>query len=257
MDARVIEGYRLTRRLDYGQGDLFEGVREAEPRRVAIELVVEAQRSAEAYWHDARVAAGCNHPAIVAILGCGRLPGRECYTIFEAVEGPTLEALIARGPVPPGRLRSVLEPIYGAVSAAHGRAIVHGGIYPGAVLVGEHQVKLLDFGRSKLVAMEGALHRMPYIAPEQLGGSTDERSDVFGLAATVWATVVGRPPRSTTSIASAAADVLNVPIGSARAARREVPPALDAAILHGLARDPNARPSSVAAAWRELSAALP
>src|SRR5690606_6047859 len=96
-----------------------------------------------------------------------------------------------------------------------------------------------------------------YMAPEQAGGgAVDERTDVHGLGALLYALLTGRPPRAVEGgVMAAIAAVLHEDPTPPRALRPEVPAALEAVCLRALARAPEQRFPDMAALARALEEA--
>lgn len=165
-------------------------------RRVALKVVhvgpdgVGAHR--DRLQSEARAAAALNHPNIATIYALEEHGGR-LYMASEFVQGRTLRAVIAGGPVDLRAVIDVGRAVSTALAAAHQRGIVHGDIKPENVMLGhDGRIKVLDFGlarfvdgeRDESVAGAPASHfgTPGYMAPEQLlGQAGDGRVDIFAL----------------------------------------------------------------------------
>jgi serine/threonine-protein kinase len=133
------------------------------------------------------------------------------------VEGETLTALLARGPLRPREAASLLSVISRAVDCAHQQGILHRDLKPSNILLDkEGQPHVADFGLAKRVSANpnesdprarhralsltnsGAIVGTPaYMAPEQVTGSrgTPSRaSDVYSLGVILYEMITGRPP---------------------------------------------------------------
>jgi len=150
------------------------------------------------------------HPNLVRIFNAGRT-GKQCWISMELVAGESLTQRIKRVGIA-GRLDwkvglHVAFDIAKALEYAHARKIVHRNITPENILLQKdtNLAKLADLMLAK--AKEGAqaqqittqgqmLGDLRFVSPEATAGSAelDERSDIYGLGATVYAVLTGRPP---------------------------------------------------------------
>jgi Tol biopolymer transport system component len=162
------------------------------------------------FEQEARAAGGLNHPSIVAVHDVG-IEEATPYVVSELLEGRSLRAHLASGPLPMGRALGYAVQVAQALAAAHDAHIVHRDLKPGNVFVTrEGRVKVLDFGLCKLIGPRsrgpatdsgleystapGAVLGTPgYMAPEQVrGAETDERADIFAFGAILYEMLSGR-----------------------------------------------------------------
>jgi serine/threonine protein kinase len=132
------------------------------------------------------------------------------YLVMERLEGVTLAARLARGPLPLAEALTVAAQIADALDVAHARGIVHRDLKPGNVMLTAVGAKLLDFGIAKHsgdggadplgptslqpITVEGVIvGTLRYMAPEQLQGRPiDHRADIFALGAILYEMVSGK-----------------------------------------------------------------
>jgi serine/threonine-protein kinase len=190
---------------------------------------------------------------------------------LEWAPGRSLADLVQRA----GRLAaplvgSLVRQLGEALGAAHGVGIIHRDLKPENIMYDEatETVKLLDFGiaRDADLPSETRLTRtgyfvgtLQYVAPEALSGElVDGRADIYSLATITYYMLTGRHPYTARRPRELFQQLLT---GSPEPLRRAAPdltfpPALEAAIMRGLARDPAQRPTTVTAFAAEVATSI-
>ena len=173
---------------------------------------------------------------------------------MEYVEGRTLRDILNHeAPLPPERALEIIEPVLGALAAAHEAGLVHRDVKPENVLLSDRgQIKVVDFGLAKAIsaqtstATQGLLiGTVSYLPPELvLSGRAGPRSDVYSAGVVLFEMLTGRKPHvGDTPIQVAYAHVHNdVPPPSQFPTASHIPPYLDALVVGATARNPDARP---------------
>jgi serine/threonine-protein kinase len=181
---------------------------------------------------------------------------------MQYLEGETLAARLARGPLPLDRaLKHAIE-IADALDAAHRQGIVHRDLKPANVMLTKTGVKLLDFGIAKLrdpaagssgddaepptvtdlTTPQAVLGTLSYMAPEQIGGkSVDARADIFAFGAVLYEMATGDRAfhgPSRTAVIAAILESNPSPVSSRQAL---APPAFDRLVKKCLEKDPDER----------------
>ena len=266
MEAEVgdrVDGKYGLRRLIArgGMGRVFEARHSYTGRLVAVKLIIDgdgyAARCAR-LSREALALARVRHPNVVEVLDAGDSEDHGPYIVMELLEGRALDGILASR----GRLE-LLDAVHvgrqlcDAVACAHTRGVLHRDVKPSNVFVardplGQELVKLIDFGVAGGEAVARAANKMTqenefigtagYLAPEQLfGRSVDGRSDVYGIAATIFECISGSPPfTGTFPEILVKVDASERP-PSLRARSKGAPESVCSAIEHGLAKDPDAR----------------
>ncbi|HEY3452218.1 MAG TPA: protein kinase [Myxococcales bacterium] len=158
--------------------------------------------AAERFLREARAAAAFSHPHAVHVYDVDR-DEEGPFIAMEYVAGGSLaDRLRSKGPLSLRESLSILREVGEALSSAHAAGILHRDVKPANVLLdSQGHPRLTDFGLA-LFEGKGELTRSlvgtpEYMAPEQGAdpSQVDARTDVFSLAATLYACLTGEPPR--------------------------------------------------------------
>jgi serine/threonine-protein kinase len=246
-----------------GMGDVFRARDTRLLRDVAIKVLppdFAARPDALArFEREAQTVAALSHPHIVVVHDVGRERGIS-YLVMELVEGETLRARLANGPLPESVALNLARQIASALLAAHAKGIVHRDLKPENLILSGNAVKILDFGLSKslwpqsrvdmstpptMVARTepGAiLGTVGYMSPEQVrGDEADTRSDIFAFGVTLFEMLTGERAFKGGSAAEQVSAILR---DHPDAARSGVRPALRAMLDRCLEKERSARMQS-------------
>jgi hypothetical protein len=209
---RVVAGrYRLRRRLGQGaMGAVWEAYDEFLHRTVSVKEVLlppgvpdeQAAELRERTLREARAIAALSHPNVIMLHDVAR-EGGEPFVVTEYMLAHSLATLVnVLGPLPEEKAAAIADAVAAGLSAAHQAGITHRDVKPGNVLIGvDGQVKLTDFGIARNVSEQtltstGIMLGSPaYIAPEVAAGrEVTPAADLWGLGATMFAVLEGRPP---------------------------------------------------------------
>jgi eukaryotic-like serine/threonine-protein kinase len=209
-----------------GMGEVYRARDTKLNRDVAIkvlpELVAHDPERLARFEREAKVLAALNHPNIAHIHGFEDSTGVPAL-VMEMVDGPTLAARIALGPIPLDEALPLARQIAEALEAAHEQGIIHRDLKPANVKVREDRtVKVLDFGLAKALEPSGAgasarsggfdltaspaitspalmttvgtiLGTAAYMSPEQAKGRpADKRSDIWSFGCVLFEMLTGR-----------------------------------------------------------------
>src|SRR5690606_6414803 len=126
------------------------------------------------------------------------------------------------------------------------------------------QVKVMDFGIARAVSDNSAtvadtsavLGTAQYFSPEQARGETvDARTDLYSTGVVLFELLTGRPPFQGDRPAAVAYQHISEPVVRPSTINPKVSPALDAVVLHALAKDKFERFQSAAEFRADLDAA--
>lgn len=203
----------------------------------------------ERFVNEARIARRLAHPNIIRVHDIGNAD-RIIYISMEFLQGRSLRGILDALPsgkrLPLKQVLHIVDQLCAALEYAH-QYTIHRDIKPENVMVLPNgQVKLMDFGISKLMAEQrltaaSVVMGTPfYMSPEQLRNSrdVDARSDIFSVGVLLYELLTGNVPTGVPKPASEIAQGL--------------PPALDEIVLKCIDPSPDNRYQSAS----ELRAAL-
>ena len=232
-------------------------------RRIALKVLRAelwpTDRERERFFSEAALLSSVDHAGVVKVLGSGALPDGRPYLAMERVEGESLAARVARGPVPLPEALALFEQLCHAVAALHQRGLIHRDIKPENVILAGAYPVLLDFGIAKsesapasTVTQEGTLRGTPaYMAPERFfGAPATVATDVYELAVLFYAMVTARLPWDSSADPTAR---LNPPRPTELG--HPLPPELETMLLGALSTRAEARPGSALALAGAMRAA--
>jgi serine/threonine-protein kinase len=229
-------------------------------RLVALKMVLAGGHAGEAdrarFRTEAEAAARLQHPHVVQIYEVGEHQGCP-YLALEYVEGGTLAARLRGAPLPARDAARLVRTLARAIQYAHERGIVHRDLKPANVLLTEEGApKVADFGLAKkldaqgLQTQSGAVLGSPaYMAPEQAGGhahAIGPAADVYGLGATLYELLTGRPPFTAATPLDILLQVVEREPVPPRLLNPHVGRDLEAICLKCLEKDPRRRYASAA-----------
>lgn len=177
-------------------------------RIVALKMILAGQLASEddvkRFYTEAEAAANLDHPGIVPIYEVGQYQGQH-YFSMGFIDGESLAARVASGPLPPKEAAGLLLHIAEAIQYAHDHDLIHRDLKPANILLDKNgQPRVTDFGLAKQMKSDsnltgtGQILGTPsYMAPEQAGGKVNEvgpLADVYALGAILYCLMTGRPP---------------------------------------------------------------
>lgn len=297
LDARCLMDDRFIKLDCIGRGGLAEvwrGLDRQTREQVAIKQPLGEFVPALAVAHqlavEARVLRALAHPGIIGLRAHHVPETGPPALIMNLAQGPTLSERIqvhhanAEHATAHQRwsarieLLTLFTRVCDAVAHAHERGVIHRDLKPGNIIIEQGGPMILDWGMAHCRADEGSNHEGPdasdhnpglstamitgtpaYMAPEQLDGKADARTDVFGLGATLFELLTGRPPRDW-AVGALPADwcllVRNAAIAPPRRIQRDVPNALDAICNRAMATLAVDRHPTVTALVSEVRASM-
>jgi len=259
-----------------GMGEVYQARDTRLDRTVAIKILPshlsdDATRR-QRFEREAKAISSLNHPHICTLYDVGRQDGVD-FIVMEYLEGETLAARLAKGPLPAAEVLQYGTQIASALDKAHRNGVTHRDLKPGNIMLTKSGAKLLDFGLAKAeppvpvgatltnvappnlpVTQLGAIvGTLEYMSPEQVEGKeADARSDIFSLGTVLYEMVTGGRAFQGESQFSVASAILLKDPKPISTLQPLTPPALDRTIRVCLAKDPDERWQSAGDLWSEL-----
>ena len=208
----------------------------------------------ERFLLEARLARRIESPHIVHVHDC-RVVEDRAYILMELVQGPSVKDRLAAGSLSLAEGLAIAEDVANALAAAARASVIHRDVKPGNILIdADGGAKLTDFGIAKdkdgdrvetLTKTGDGLGTLAYVSPEQAQDAkqVDYRTDVYGLGATLFHMLAGRPPFIPTS-ARVLLDILEKPAPPLSAFRTDAPEGLEELVASMLEKEPDRRPQT-------------
>ncbi|MFI5720295.1 serine/threonine-protein kinase [Nocardia sp. NPDC051750] len=269
----MFAGYTIERRLGGGgMGVVYLAHHPRLPLHIALKVLNDSlagnSDARKAFETEAELAAGLDHPNIVAIYDRSEPGDPVLWIAGRFIAGGDVAALLEAEPggVDPDRAVRLIVGAAHALDFAHNRNVLHRDVKPANLLLandpvhGEH-VLLTDFGIAR--ALDGTLTNSsvaaspPYVAPERFDPEqqTGPRADQYSLGCTFYHLLTGQYPYPSEDWMAMALAHRVQPVPDPRALRPDLPVALTTVVATVLAKDPADRyPSCIDFAYAAAQA---
>jgi hypothetical protein len=232
----VDERYEIGDKLASGSmGAVYEGVDRKTGDAVALKRLLDP-RHAVRFEIEARLLMRFEHPRVVRVRDYV-VDDEGSWLVMDLVKGRNLHQVL-RDRGEPGlpldeAVRHVIEACE-ALAYVHAQNTVHRDVKPLNLMLCEHGIVLVDFGIARELAADGGtigIGTPGFMAPEMWGdGRLSQRTDVYGVAATLWTLLTGKPP-----------------VVGRQVKLNGAPPEVERALAQALEPDPDQRLGSVTA----------
>jgi serine/threonine protein kinase len=251
--------YRLLRLLkEGGMGSVYVAVEVDTGREVAIKLLRDgAAGSPEAVQrlaNEARAASAVGHPGIVEVIELDEDDNGLPFLVMELLKGQSLDdLLLQKGKLKPELAVGIVAQALSALAAAHEKGIVHRDLKPENIFIstgdgGKPQVKLLDFGISKIwldgatlnLTQTGTVWGTPYyMSPEHARGAKDidGQTDIWAIGVILYQILTGTLPYDGETYNELLAKILGDPFTPPRQIDPVISRPLEQVILKAMSKE--------------------
>lgn len=286
LEEKQIGRYRFLQLLGSGgMGDVYL----AEDARIGQQVAIKVFRSdttfsaqseagqevARLFHREAKAIVKLDHPNILPLFDYGEELITNMQLIYLVMpyrpEGSLADRLRARSdsaPLLPDEVQHILSQAAAALQHAHDRQIIHQDVKPSNFLLRDRKetparpdLLLADFGIARLItataSMSQSIRGTPtYMAPEQWQGSPQPATDQYALAVMAYELLAGQPPFRG-GPGQLLYQHMNTPPTPPSALNPLLSGDIDAVLLHGLAKEPQARFASVIAFANAFQQSIP
>jgi serine/threonine protein kinase/formylglycine-generating enzyme required for sulfatase activity/dienelactone hydrolase len=277
----LAEAYTIERELGRGgMATVYLAHDRKHDRSVAIKVIrpeLSAELGAQRFLREIRIASHLQHPHILTLIDSGETvvsPRSSVvrqalttddsrlttllYYVMPFVDGDTLrQRLSCEGKLPAEDAVRILRDVLDALAYAHRHGIVHRDIKPENIMLTGRHALVMDFGIAKaasvaaaettgdgtLTALGLAIGTPMYMAPEQAMGqeAVDARADLYALGVVAYEMLGGQPPFGGRTPQAVLAAHATQPPPPLEGLASDLDPALAAAVMRCLEKDPDQR----------------
>lgn len=240
-----------------GMGIIYEAEQLSLKRRVALKVlgpgIADSQKQLERFRRESEAIARLHHTNIVPVFGVGTEEGVH-YFAMQLIDGQPLNT-------PPELsfqdIARIGTQAASALAYAHEHGVLHRDIKPSNLLLDSNgELWVTDFGLAKLtdgneLTQDGdIMGTLKYMAPEQLDGRSDTRTDIYALGLTLYELATRQPAFDASK--SLADRIRHHEIPKPRSINPKIPRNLETIILKATARDAASRYTSATAMSDDL-----
>jgi serine/threonine protein kinase len=255
--GKTLQGGKYTLEHELGRGGFgvtYKAIHHYLGQTVVIKTLNESLHShpdfarfERLFQDEARRLALCIHPNIVRVSDFFVEAGWP-YMVMDYVPGPTLQAVVfPEKPLSEATAMNYIRQVGEALKVVHQKGLLHRDIKPENIILrqGTQEVVLIDFGIAREFTPDSTQTHTSIVsdgyAPIEQYLSKEKRtpaSDVYGLAATLYALLTARVP-------TPAVIRDRQPMPAPRDLRPEISAAVNQAVMRGMAVEARYRPASV------------
>ena len=258
MIGQTISHYDVIDKLgEGGMGVVYKAQDTRLDRTVALKFLaphlLDDDEAKVRFLREAKAAAGLDHSNVCTVYEVGEAEGKT-FLVMALIEGESLEARIAKGPLPLSEALDISRQVADGLEAAHEKGVSHRDIKPANIMLdSKGRATVMDFGlarlteASRLTKTGQTLGTVPYMSPEQLqGAETDHRTDIWALGCVLYEMVAGARAFRGEYQQALAYEIVNEEPEPLTGVRAGVPMELEFIANKCLEKGPSARYSSAA-----------
>jgi DNA-binding response OmpR family regulator len=200
------------------------------------------------------------HPGVVRLVNTVEDEGK-LILIQEYVDGQTLDELLGEE-LPRSLVERIILQLIDVVAHAHRNRIIHRDVKPNNIILKpDGTLKLLDFGAAKILREKEisatVVGSRPFMAPEQIMGKSERRSDIWAIGVLMYLLYTGELPFYSEVEKILIDLILEQEPVPPREINPEIPPALEVIILKCLKKDVDERYNNAIALRDDLLRQFP
>jgi hypothetical protein len=260
--GKALSNYVLEQIIEKGATGVLFKAKEADTNQTVVVKVLDPEyvrheEDMQRFIRAMKTALPLRHPNLIPLLKAGKT-GAFCWVAMEYIDGESMTQVIKRVGV-----AGMLDWRYGfrvavhiarALDYAHSQSIIHRNVTPQNIMwrTADKTALLGDLMLAK--ALEGTMAQqitkpgelvgdVGYMSPERTRGTgeVDGRSDLYGLGATVYALIAGKPPFGTGTMIEVVSRIRNTEPEKPRKFQMAIPDMFQGTVMRLLAKRPDER----------------
>ncbi len=207
--GETVGAYKLGQLVGRGgMGEVYRGTHVSTGKQAAVKLLhpylLDNPDHVRRFLREAKVTAAVRTEHVVEVLELGETNAGSPFLAMELLEGHDLGWHLRKvGKLQLPAVTELVDQLACALVKMREAGVIHRDLKPGNLFFADSippQWKVLDFGLSKLAGTGGTLTRdeaigtPSYMAPEQVQGQADHRTDLYAVAAIVYRALTGSAP---------------------------------------------------------------